>query len=263
MRNHNQKFLKKLDIFLLILFPIIATSVTLGLQLNYFWAILLFFGLPAFWLSLRTKKMIARTALFSLAFTIPFAIVMNYVAVQDSSWYVPTTVFPFRLLGNLPIEDIILGFLLTYVVVICYEHFLDKGKHNLIDKKMKYFVWPFGLLLIVFFALFVTHPELLKIKYAYFWIGTIFLALPIISTLSIFPKLLSKYLKVGSYFAILLAIFEYTGVSLNQWIFPGKNFVGWVSYFGYKIPVEEFVFWIFLSVIGILSYYEFFDDDGK
>lgn len=263
MKNYKQKFLKKLDIFLLILFPIIATSTTLVLRLNYFWAILLFFGLPAFWLSLRTQKMIVRTALFSVAFTIPFAIVMNYLAVQDSSWYVPITIFPFRLLGDLPIEDIILGFLLTYAVVICYEHFLDKGKYNLIDRKMKYFVWPFALLLIVFFALFVIHPEFLKIKYSYFWIGTVFLVLPIISTLSFFPKLLSKYLKVGAYFAILLAIFEYTGLTLNHWIFPGKNFLGWIPYFGYQIPVEEFIFWIILSVIGILSYYEFFDDDGR
>lgn len=263
MRHYYKQFLKKIDIFLLIIFPIIATSATLLLKLNYFWAIILFFGLPAVWLSIRTSKMITRTAIFSVAFTIPFAIVMNYVAVQDSSWYVPTTIFPFRLLGDLPIEDIILGFLLTYAVVICYEHFLDKGKHNLIDRKMKYFVWPFALLLIAFSALFVTHPEFLKIKYAYFWIGTIFLLVPIITTLSIFPRLLSKYLKVGTYFAILLAIFEYTGISLNQWIFPGKNFIGWISYFGYKIPFEEFVFWIILSVIGILSYYEFFDDDCK
>jgi hypothetical protein len=205
--------------------------------------------------------MIARTALFSAIFITPVVFVLNYLAVRDNSWYVPTSVFPFRLLHDLPIEDAILGFMLTYSVVICYEHFLDKGKHHLIDQKMKYLIWPIGLLLIVFFALFVTHPEYLKLNYAYFWIGTIFLILPIISTLSIFPKLLSKYLKVGSYFAILLAMFEYTGISLNQWIFPGKNFIGWISYFGYKIPIEELIFWIFLSVIGILSYYEFFDDE--
>lgn len=109
MKNHNKKFLKKLDIFLLMLLPILAASATLGLQLNYFWAIMLFFGPTAFWLSLRTQKMVARTALFSLAFTIPSAIVMNYVAVQDSFWYVPTTIVPFRLLDDIPIEDIIFG----------------------------------------------------------------------------------------------------------------------------------------------------------
>lgn len=263
MRYCCKQFLKKLDIFLLIVLPIIATSATLVLRLNYFWAIILFFGSTAAWLSLRTPKMIARTALFAALFTSPFAIVVNYVAVQDGSWYVPTTIFPFRIFGSLPIEDIILGFLLTYAVIICYEHFLDKGRHNLVDKKMKYFIWPFLLLLITFFALFVVNQELLKIKYSYFWMGTIFLVLPIISTISIFPRLLSKYLKVGAYFALLLAIFEYTGISLNQWIFPGKNFIAWIQYFGYKIPIEELVFWIFLTVIGILSYYEFFDDDGK
>lgn len=237
MNINNKSFLKKLDIFFLILFPIIAVLATLGLKLNYLEATLLFFWLPALWLSWRTPKMIARTALFSVALTTPFAIVMNYAAVQDGSWYVPTTIFPFRLMGYSPIEDSILGFFLIYAAVICYEHFLDKGRHKLIDKKMKYFIWPFSLLIILFFSLFVTHPEFLKIKFAYFWIGIIFLALPIIATISVFPKLLSKYLKVGSYFAILLSLFEYTGISLNQWVFPGKNFIGWISYLGYKIPV--------------------------
>ena len=263
MQNNNQKFLKKLDILLLVLFPIIAISTTLGLQLNYFWAILLFFGFPAFWFSLRTKKMIARTALFSVPLTILFTIIINYMGVQNGLWYVPITVFPFRLLGELPIEDIILGFLLSYAVVICYEHSLDKGKHNLIDKKMKYFLWPVAFLLIIIFALFITHQGFPNVKYAYFWIGIIFLALPIISTLSFFPKLLSKYLKVSAYFAILLIMFEYTGLALGHWIFPGENFLGWFSYFGYQIPVEEFAVLIILVVIGILSYYEFFDDDRK
>jgi len=32
---------------------------------------------------------------------------------------------------------------------------------------------------------------------------------------------------------------------------------------GYSMPFEEFFFWIILSTIAILSFYEFFDDDRK
>ncbi len=255
--------MKKLDIILLILFPVIATLVTLSLRLNYFWAILLFSGPPVIYLSLRTPKVIAKAALFSVVLTIPFGIIVNFIGIQDNSWYVPTTIFPFRLLGILPIEDIMGGFLLIYWVVIYYEHFLDKGKQKLVDGKMKYLMLLIVLLFIVFFALLANRPEFLKIKYAYFWLGMILFVLPVISMLSIFPKLLSKYLKVTAYFATLLAMFEYTGISLNQWVFPGENYIGWVAYFGYRIPVEELVFFVILLVIGILSYYEFFDDDRK
>ncbi len=257
----NETFLKKLDIALLIFFPIFATAAILTFRLNYLWANILFFGFPAAWLSLRTQDMVARTALFCAIFTIPFAFVVNYLAVTDGAWYIPSTVFSFRIFGVVPIEDVISTFLLTYSAVICYEHFLDKGKHQLIDRKMKYFIWPVLLLLIVFFAIFTTDREILKINYAYLWIGILFLVLPLISTLSFFPKLFSKYLKVGAYFAIVLALYEYTGLTLNHWVFPGEHFIGWLPFFGYAVPIEEMVFWILLSVIGVLSYYEFFDDD--
>ena len=138
------KLLKKLDLVLLAILPVIAASVTLLLRLNYFWAIILFFGPLALWLSLRTPKMVARTALFAFTFAIPAFFLANYIPVQDSAWYVPTTIFPFRILGTLPLEDFIMVFLLVYNVVICYEHFLDKGRHKLVDRKMKYFVWGFG-----------------------------------------------------------------------------------------------------------------------
>lgn len=262
MSQQYSKFLKKLDIFLLILFPIIAVSITLFFKLNYLGAILAFFVPLAVWLSFRTRKMIIRTALFSLIFIISPVIILNYLAIMDGSWYVPTTIFTFRLLNVIPFEDIILFFLLTYDIVICYEHFLDKGKHHFIDKKMKYLIWPVVISLILFFVLFSTHIEYLKLSYMYFWIGVVFIFLPIISTLSVFPKLLSKYIKVGSYFSVLLAMFEYSGVSLNHWVFPGKNFIGWVSYFGHRIPIEELILWIFLITIAILSYYEFFDEEN-
>jgi hypothetical protein len=263
LENQDPGHMKKLDYALLILFPAIAFLAIFGLKLNYFWTVSLLFGLPAFWLSLRAPKMIARAALFSVALTVPFGIVMNYIGVHDGSWYVPTTFFPFRLLGVLPVEDIMGCFLLIYEVIICYEHFLGKNKYNLIDKKMKYFIWPFSLLSIVFFTLLATHTEFPKIKYVYFWIGIIFSVLPIIGMVLIFPKRLLNFWKIGLYFTILMAIFEYAGLYLNQWVFQGNNFIGWVSYFGYKIPIEELVFFDILFIISIFAYYEFFNDEKK
>ena len=263
MKLLKNKTLKKIDIALLILLPLLATITTLLFKLNYLTSSILFFGLISFWLSIRTPKMVTRTAIFALVFDLPVAFIVNYVAVQDGAWYVPNTIFGFRLLNGLPVEDIILGFLFVYSIVICYEHFLDKGKHRLVDEKMKYFIWPFAIALLTFFALVFTRPEFLEFKYAYTWIGTIFIALPVIASLSTFPRLFSKYVKVGVYFSLVLAMFEYTGLTLNHWIFPGQNFLGWVPFFGYRIPFEEVFFWIILSTISILSYYEFFDDDGK
>lgn len=263
MNIRNQKFFKKLDIVLLILFPIISVALSLALKANFLTSTLLFFGLPSLWFSLRTPAQVKKTFLFALIFSIPFVIFTDYIAVSDRSWFVPSTVFPVRLLGLVPIEDLIWAFFLVYSVVIFYEHFLDKGKHELVDKRMKYLFWPLITLLLVFFITLFTRPELLVIPYAYLWIGVILILLPSITFLSFFPRLLSKYVKTASYFFLLALLFELTGLELNQWTFPGNNFIGWVELFGYRFPFEEFFFWFVMSAIGILSYYEFFDDDRK
>ncbi len=257
----NEKEMKKLDIILLVMFPIISVIISLAIKANFLTSTLLFFGLPAIWLSYRTKEMIKKTALFSLIFSIPFTIVVDYIAVLDRSWFVPNSLF--RLFGMIPIEDFVLGFILVYSIIIFYEHFLNKSKHNLIDKRMKYFVLPGISILAVFFIFLFSKPELLMIKYAYFWLGLIFLILPIITFLSFFPKLASKYVKTGVYFFVLTFLFELTGLHLGQWTFPGTNFIGYIEILSYKFPFEEFFYWMILLAVGILSYYEFFDDDRK
>jgi len=256
----NEKNLKKLDIFLLIFLPVFATAVSLLIKANFLISTLLFFGLPSLWLSYRTPHRISKTLLFSAIFSIPAGIIIDYIATLDGSWYVPTTIFPFRLLGVIPIEDLIWGFFLTYTIVIFYEHFLDKGKHELIDKKMKYFILPTILVLIIFFLLYFINQDLLRIKYAYLILGVVLILLPSITFLSFFPKLISKYTKTACYFFILAFMFELTGLQLNQWTFPGQNFIGWIEILGHRFPFEEFFFWFVMVAIAILSYFEFFDD---
>ena len=263
MKYHNQKFFKKLDIVLLILFPIVSVVLSLAFSVNFLVSILLFFGLPSLWLSFRTQSQVKKTFLFSFILSIPLGIFIDYIATIDNSWFVPTTVFPFRLFGVVPIEDLIWGFFLIYSIVIFYEHFLDKGKHELVDRRMKYLAWPLIILMLVFFAALFTKPDLLIIPYAYFWLGTIFFILPSITFLSFFPRLLSKYVKTASYFFLLAILFELTGLQLNQWTFPGNNFIGWVELFGHRFPFEEFFFWFVMGAISVLSYYEFFYDDRK
>jgi len=261
--NSYPKFLKKLDILLLILFPIISVATSLAIKANFLTSILLFFGLPSLWFSFRTPFQVKKTLIFSFVMAIPLGIFIDYIGTIDGSWLVPVSVFPYRLFSIVPIEDLIWGLLLIYNVVIFYEHFLDKGKHELIDKKMKYLIWPLLVFLLVFITILFTKPQIVSIPYAYLILGTILLLLPSITFLSFFPKLLSKYVKTASYFFLLAILFEITGLQLNQWIFPGTNFIGWVELFGYRFPFEEFFFWFVMSAIGILSFYEFFDDDRK
>lgn len=261
--NSSSKLLKKLDIFLLILFPLVSISLSLFFKANFLTSIFLFYGLPSLWLSIRTPAQIKKTLIFSAIFSIPLGILIDYIGIIDGSWFVPFTVFSFRLLNIVPIEDLIWGFFVIYSIIIFYEHFLDKGKHELIDKKMKYLIWPIFSSLLIFLTILFTKPELLNIKHVYLWVGILLILLPSITFLSFFPRLLSKYVKTGSYFFLLALIFEITGLQLNQWAFPGTNFIGWIDFFGFRFPFEEFFFFVVMSSTCVLSFYEFFDDDRK
>ncbi|MDD5470077.1 MAG: hypothetical protein PHO92_04760 [Candidatus Peribacteraceae bacterium] len=264
MSNHTQSILKKVDIALLILFPVFAVVISLAVRANFFTSILLFFGLPSLWFSLRTPSQVLKTLLFSLLLSLPLGIVIDYIAALDHSWFVPRTIFPLRLFGAIPLEDILWGFFFVYSIVIFYEHFLDQGKSDaLLHRRMKHLAWPVSLLMAVFIAVVFSNPDLLAIPYAYFWIGAVFFLVPSVLFLSFFPRLLSKFSITASYFFLLALLFECTGLQLNQWVFPGDNFIGWVELFGYRFPFEEFFFWFVLGAVSVLSYYEFFDDDRK
>lgn len=255
--------MKKLDIILVIFFPILSSIISLALKANLLVSTLLFFGMPSIWLSYRSKDRIIKSASFSLIFSIPFTIVFEYLATLDKSWVVRTSIFPFRLFNIILIESLIWGFLFVYFVIIFYVHFLDKGKPVLIDPRMKYLACLLGILLLAFFIALFTNSRVLEIKYAYFWNGLIFGFMPTTIFLLFFPELLSQFVKTAVYFFFLSMLYELTALELGLWMFPGANFIGWVELLDYRFPFEEFFFWCMLSSASVLSYYEFFDDDRK
>lgn len=253
---------KKADLVFLLLFPIVATLLSLLVKANFLTSTLLFFGLPAVYLSFKTKKSIKKTALASLM-AIPLLTVLDYMAHLDKSWFVPNTVFAFRLFGVIPIEDLILGYLLIYVTILFYEHFLDKGRDHPLNKRVLNLLIPTLVAVLLFLVLFYINPQALQVSYFYLKVGVLLCLLPSIVFLMVFPKLVSRFFIATAYFFSLTFIFEFTGLKLNQWTFPGENFIGWVELFGQRFPVEEFLFWFVLFTVALLSYYEFFADDRK
>lgn len=254
--------LKKIDLALLIIFPVVSVLGSLYLKANFLTSIFLFFGLPSLWFSYRTPNKVMKTLIFSAIFAGPMVLLIDYVAGGDLSWYVPT-IFPFRLLGIIPIEDFFFGFGMAYYTVIFYEHFLDKGKPGLVDKHMRYIIWPLIIFAVTVISSYLILGGPVVIPYAYLWLGLVIALIPALTFLTYFPRLLAKYVRVSAYFFVLYLLFEFTALQLNQWSFPGSNFIGWVELLGYRFPFEEFFFWMITATIALLSYFEFFDDDRK
>ena len=73
----------------------------------------------------------------------------------------------------------------------------------------------------------------------------------------------SRFIKVTAYFLVLALLVEYVGLRLDHWNFPGLHYIWKINYLGHHIPIEELLFYFILSTPGILSYYEFLDDDRR
>lgn len=126
----------KIDILMLAVLPLVAVTLSLWLKLPFLFSTILFYGVPFLYFSLRTKNLILRTFIFSFIFSVPGGIAGDYLATRDGSWHIPT-IFPFRMFGLVSVEGIVWLFLTIYTIVITYEHFMDKGKHKVVNIHMK------------------------------------------------------------------------------------------------------------------------------
>jgi hypothetical protein len=254
----------KIDIVLIILFPVLAAILTFIFKTNFLISTFLFFGIPSFYLSLRKPGIVFKSLVFSAIFAIPFGFMIDYLAVVDKSWIIPTSVFNFRLFGLTTLDGLIWGILYIFFIVMFYEYFLDFGKRgDTVSKNIKYLFSFLLVLLIVFFALMFVNPKSLQIEYFYLKSGITIGLIPLLIFLSFFPRFWKKYVIIGVYFFGASLLHELTALYVGQWIFPGKHFIGFIEMFGLRFPFEELFFWMILCAVSVLSYYEFFADDTR
>lgn len=252
------------DLVLILIWPIIATIISFLLSVNAFGSVILFLAIPSIYLSIRGKKYVKKSFFFSIVVSIPAIIVIDYIAHITETWSIPDTIFPFRLFDLVTLEVILWAFFMIYYIVIFYEYFLDK---HIKIKSWKPRMWYLASIVIIIFVLFLlfllNSPESLQIPYFYLVFGTIGILTPIILQLIKKTKIFSKFFLAAAYFFFLTLLYEITGLKLGWWTFPGTEFIGWILIFGVRFPFEEFFFWIMLLAMAVLSYFEFFDDDGK
>lgn len=256
--NTKMQFNDKVILFSL---PALACIVSLYFQTNFLVSTVLFFGLPAIWLSVRLPSRVPKVLLFAALLAIPVSIMVDYVGIINGAWYVPETIFSFRLFGSVPVEDVLWGFLLVYNPIMFYCNFFESGNHRLLHKRM-WFPVMFNILAALFLVFSVhVFPEVLSLQYAYLWIGTIILGVPLVLFIFRYPRYSKPFFKIGLYFFALGLLFELVSLKLGHWIFPGEGFVGWVHLMGQSMPIEEFIFWFVICSSATLAYYLFFDTD--
>jgi len=253
----------KKDWILIILWPIIASIIMIFFKANFFTSILLYYVLPSIVISYRHQAFIIKSLLFAGA-SLPMLLVVDYMAVKAGSWYFPTSIFAHRLFGVTTFEVVLWMFSYVYFVVIFYEYFLDHAcKVERTRYALRYVFIPFLIIFLIFLSSIIFTEIFFKVNYLYLWFGIIFAFIPIPLVLLKFPHLFTKLAEATVYFSFSSFLWEIVALRLNQWTFPGQYFIGWIEIFNVRFPFEEFLIWIVLGAAAILSWYEFFDDDGK
>ena len=249
---------QKVDLVLILIWPLIASLLSFLLKVNFFGATILFLILPSIYLSLRDRKIVARAAIFSLV-AMPCVFAMEYLAVKSGAWYFTKSIFLMRIFDIIILEVLLWYFFWIYLVIIYYEYFLDRDTHSKLgSNRLKYPLFFFAAMFILVLFLAIYNVSV-RIPYFYLFLGIFMVAIPVVFIMLKFPKLLTKFTKATLYFSYLYLVLDLTEIALGHWTYPGE-FIGWFELFGQKFPFEELLFWVILGSAAILSWYEYFDE---
>ena len=253
----------KIDLTVVIAIIVVSTFIILKFEVKPLISGIFYFLIPSIYLLLRKTKDIKNIFIGSLVFGLWFGFLFDFFVTFNKGWFVPQNqlIFPYRIFGVLPIDDVIWWFLLVLIMTIFYEHFIEKRKAGKLSKNLKYALLPSILIAPIIFILFFVSPNLLEIRYVYLVLGLIAI-IPFIYLIIKKPFFISKFIKISIFFFFLFLIYELTALKLGQWVFPGE-YIGVVEIFNLQFPFEEFFFWIMISSAACLSHYEIFVDDER
>lgn len=241
---------------------LVSALVIIILKIGYLGGVLIFFGVPAIYLSVKNKKLIKKSATFSAIFVLPLTVIIDYITHVSKVWY-EFSESGIRILEAFPLEAFLWSFTYMYFIVVFYEYFFDKDKNkNKISKNIRYLVFANTLLMFSFALIYFFNKELLIINYFYAILILVLFFIPIIFMTYNSPSLIKKISIQGFYFFFLSIAYELIALRLGHWTFGQGKYIGWVEISSFGFPLEEFI-WLIFAVPAGICIYEFFADDEK
>ncbi len=254
--------IKSWDIVVMLISPVFAAVLTASFGANLFVSVLLFFGLPALYISVRSRGIFLKSFIFAFIFSIPLSLFVDALAAVDGSWVIPKSMFPFRFLGVATVEVYLFGLLWVLSAILFYEYFFDKGStRDPISPRLKYLIYLFSALVLIVLLFYFSNGHVPHIPYFYVLVGTASVLIPLTLFLRSHKEFAGRYALAGLYFFCTLLLFEFVALKTGQWIFPSKHFLGLMPFFGHELPLEELFIWMMAATPALFAYYEFFADD--
>lgn len=252
----------KKDLLVILLFPVVATFLSFLFKVNAFYSVILYFLLPALYLTYRSPKFALKAALFAVVIGLPVMIIVDYFAHINNQWLIPSSIIDFRLFGYVTLEVIFWAVVHIYLVIMFFQHFLDHHMKQglLLEPRMIKFVRILTVCFVIFLTSLLLNPSVLIFPYFYLLFGLVAILLPIAIELSHHPKFLAKFFQTAIYFFYLTFLYEVSALKLGWWEFPDSKFIGMVNFWDVFFPFEELFFWIIMFAMAVLSVYIALDD---
>lgn len=255
---------KKRDLVVLFTLFIFACFITYYFKVGIMLSGIVYFLLPAVYLSVVEKKNLLKGVIITFMTSFPVILITCSLFEYNKVWDYGNKLhllLPMMVKGHVPFDIIIWGMSWLMYLYLFYEHFIDKKKAKIVNfKKLAIVSFVIYLILILILVAFQHFPGVLLIPYPYFTFCTaiFILCLPLYYTNF---KVFKHSLLVIPFFFMVHAGQEYTSLLSGHWTFPGQ-YLYMLPFFGFYIPVEELLFWlVFGSGFTCFIYEELFDND--
>ncbi len=248
---------KKLRLIGLFVYILLACLVVYFLEPVYLLSIIIVLVPPSIVNFLWLKKSRQKILIFSIVSTFLFAFAIELSSRLANTWDVQSTL-P-RVLGIIPLENMLFAFLNIFWVLSFYEYFVDRETKN-ISKKFKYLVMMFLVFSLIIFGAYIYNPEIIAMNY--FTTAIIILIIPSIIIFGKNPSILKKTLLPTLFFAFVFFVYEIVSLKIGSWWWPGEYLKTFIV-FGKVFPLDDIIIWYFLSTITLIGGYEFFADNSK
>jgi hypothetical protein len=245
-------------LYILIAYNALANVLLYFLKPVYLWSLVVVVLTPSllttFWLKRNRKKIFY----FSLLSTVLFAPPAELMARLANAWDVQS-IFP-RLLGYIPLENLLFAFLNFYWVLAFYELFVATPSVRRMGKKFFRLFFIYASLNLIVYPLYFINPA--YITTPYYLLAVPMLVIPFAVFVKVNPLGYDKLVLPTIFFAYVFFTFEVVALQIGNWWWP-SNYLLPIDLFGKTFPLDDVIIWYFLSTPTLILGYEYFFSDRE
>ncbi len=180
--------------------------------------------------------------------------VLDWMAFFNHAWTV-STLFSFRILHLVPVEDFLFIFFAAYVVIAGTHFYYPQLSPRKLDaKRFKKTGTAVFLCFLLFLVIQATKRDLLLIPYYDAWLLSIAFIIPSALFLASHPSSYTPLLFIVGFQLVAMLPYELIADALGFWTFPATDYVGMIHLLGQTFPTEEFLEWMIFMVPAVLGF---------